>query len=104
MYKVTVYDKTGKRVKHRAPTSDIRQARVYRVAFETVYSDDHYVEITDTDIDETLSKIYWKDTISGETGHGEPMSMDVAMADVVRLNAQHTNVDHWVIQANLVKD
>lgn len=105
MYKVTLYNVKGKRIKFRADTSCIRQARKHKEDFELDYSDNHYVEITDTRINPALSILHWKSIISGETGHGEPMSMDLALH--VRKESQERDsdlYDYWIEQANLVMD
>ena len=105
MYKVTLYDVKGNQIKFRAPTPNIRQARRHKEIFELAYSDNHYVEITDTRINPALSILHWKSNISDETGHGEPMSMDLALH--VKQESQERDsddYDYWIEQANLVMD
>ncbi len=104
MFRVTLYNKQGQRVKFKAATPSIRIARKHRDDFHETYSDDHYVEIVDLEVDAGLSRVHWKCTITGNTGNGEPMSIDKALyavSDGTETNDSHA---YWIEQANLVRD
>ena len=105
MYKVTLYDVKGNQIKSRLPTPSIRNARRHKEVFELAYSDNHYVEITDIRINSALSILHWRRIISGETGHGEPMSMDLALH--IKQESEKEGLEeheYWIKQDNLVMD
>jgi hypothetical protein len=46
-----------------------------------------------------MYRIFWKHKMTGKTGHGEPMSLELATSWIQQLNNDYQDILHWITPA-----